>query len=90
VTTVSEARTKQLVGEPVAVELRGIEVSDPEVECCVKEQDGLGVRFRVACMTGDLAHAVAHAGCRSASQRNQPPGKGSPLTSVSRIARPRL
>ena len=75
VTTVSEALTKQLVGEPVAVELCGIEVSDPEVECYVKELDGLGLRFRVAGMTGDLAHAVAHAGCQSASQRERSAGK---------------
>ena len=33
VTTVSEALAKQFVGEAVARELRGIEKSDPEVEC---------------------------------------------------------
>ena len=75
VATVSEARAKHLVGLPVAVELRGIEVCDPEVECYVKELDGLGLCFRAAGMTGDLARTVAHAGYRSASQRERSAGE---------------
>lgn len=66
---VFEALSEQLVGESVAVELRSIEVCDPEVECQVKELDGLGLCFRVAGMVGDLADAVAHADCGPAGQR---------------------
>lgn len=46
----------------------GIEVSDSKVECYVKELDGLSVRFRVAGISGHLAHSVAHPGCRSAKR----------------------